>query len=44
LKENGPEEGEKQAEKYALEHGIRHLRGITEVGRPSKYQFEFGLL
>jgi hypothetical protein len=36
LKVNGPEEGEKQAEKYALEHGISHLQNITEVGRPSK--------
>ena len=44
LKVNGPEEGEKQAEKYALEHGISHLRAITNVGYPSKYQFEFGLL
>jgi hypothetical protein len=44
LKVNGPEEGEKQAEKYALEHGISHLRAITEVVHLRKYQFEFGLL
>jgi hypothetical protein len=41
---NGPEEGEKQAVKYALENGVDHLRVITHVGRLGKYQFEFGLL
>ena len=41
---DGPKEGENQAEKYALEHGIRHLQAITNVWYPGKYQFKFGLL
>ena len=46
LKVNGPKEGEAQAEKYALENGISHLRLITTCNFRDlrKYQFKFGLL
>jgi hypothetical protein len=44
LKVNGPKEGEAQAEKYALDNGIRHLRVITYSRDVRKYQFKFGLL
>jgi hypothetical protein len=44
LQVNGPNEGEKQAVKYALRNGIRHLRAITYLPDMCKYQFKCGLL
>jgi hypothetical protein len=44
LQVNGPNEGEKQAVKYALRNGIGHLRAVTYLPDMCKYQFKCGLL